>query len=94
MLSLDALGGPDDQDVRSIDEQAGFYNPGNVVQRDFQLPRLVDSVNMDIHNHIAGLGFEWGAVLLTEYHAAFGQCFDLARRTSPAERDHLNGERE
>jgi hypothetical protein len=94
MLGLDALGGPDDQDVRSIDEQAGFYDPGNVVQRDFQFPRLIDSVNMDIHNHVAGLGFEWGTVSLTEYHAAFRQCFDFARRTSPAEMNHFDGKRE
>ena len=94
MLGFDALGSSDDQDVRSVHEEAGLDDARNVVQRHFQLARLFDAVNVDIHNQIARLGFKWGTVSLPEYHPAFRERFDLARRTAPAKWDYFDRERE
>lgn len=94
MAGLDALGCADNEDIRPADEEAGFDDPGNLIQRDFELSWLLDLLQMHVYNEVSGLRPERGPVPFSERHPALGEGLDFARRASPAEGNDLNGQGE
>lgn len=94
MVGLDSVAGAHDEQVRSSDKEAGLDDSWNQVQGDLQFSRVIDPWNMDIQNHMARFRIERFAVSFPEHHRTLREGFNCSGRTSPAKRDHFDGERE
>ena len=91
---MNALGRPDDQDVRPADKETGLHDTGDEVQGCFQFTWPIDAVDMNIKDKMTSLGFKWGPVALSQYDATLGERFNFARGTSPPKGDNLDRQRE
>src|SRR5512134_576011 len=92
-VGFGSMGSSHDQQVRSADEEAGLNDAGDLIERQFKFPRLIDPRQMNIHDKITRLGDERSTAAFSKDHPAGGEGSDVSRRTAPAERNHFDRKR-